>query len=82
MLTDVTMPEMSGPELVRRVHELMPSLPVAFMSGYAREDLLQQGQIGEEYPLVHKPFVAADLCAALDRLCPHAGASAAEAVAG
>ena len=64
------------------VHELTPSLPVAFMSGYAREDLLQQGQIGEEVPLVHKPFVAADLCAALDRLCPHAGASAAEAVAG
>jgi PAS domain S-box-containing protein len=81
MLTDVTMPEMSGPELVRRVHELMPSLPVAFMSGYAREDLLQQGQIGEEYPLVHKPFVAADLCAALERLCPHADASTAEAVA-
>jgi PAS domain S-box-containing protein len=81
MLTDVTMPEMSGPELVRRVHELMPSLPVAFMSGYAREDLLQQGQIGEEVPLVHKPFVAADLCAALERLCPRADASTAEAVA-
>lgn len=68
LLTDVTMPEISGPELARRLHAQFPSMPIAFVSGYAREELLTDGLIGEEFPLVHKPFVAADLRDVIERL--------------
>lgn len=75
VLTDVTMPEISGPELARRLRQRYPAMPVAFMSGYARDELLHQGQIGVEAPLIHKPFVATDLRAVLDRLCADAASS-------
>lgn len=35
LLSDVTMPGMSGPELNARLRELKPDLPVLFMTGYA-----------------------------------------------
>ncbi len=32
---DITMPVMSGPEMVRRILERRPDLPVVFMTGYS-----------------------------------------------
>ncbi len=34
VLSDITMPEMTGQEMARRLHEFAPNLPVLFMSGY------------------------------------------------
>ncbi len=34
VITDVTMPEMSGVEMFRRIRALSPSMPVMFMAGY------------------------------------------------
>jgi CheY-like chemotaxis protein len=33
MVTDHLMPEMNGPELVRRVREIVPNLPILVLSG-------------------------------------------------
>jgi CheY-like chemotaxis protein len=35
VLTDLTMPALSGDELARRVHQLRPSLPIVLASGYS-----------------------------------------------
>jgi PAS domain S-box-containing protein len=40
ILTDVVMPQMSGPELVRRLAAEQPGLPVLFMSGYTQDEVL------------------------------------------
>jgi CheY-like chemotaxis protein len=40
VLTDVVMPQMSGPELVRRLVSEQPGLPVLFMSGYTQDEVL------------------------------------------
>ncbi len=54
LLTDVTMPEMKGPELAQRLRSERPSTPVVFMSGY-NDELLSNG--GPESPLcLQKPF--------------------------
>ncbi len=54
LLTDVTMPEMKGPELAQRLRAERPQTPVVFMSGY-NDELLSDG--GPESPLcLQKPF--------------------------
>ena len=54
VLTDVTMPGMSGRDLVARLETERPGLPVVLMSGYAA-DLAQFGGDGG-HPFVQKPF--------------------------
>ena len=56
VLSDVMMPVMSGRVLAAALKERGRSMPVLFMSGYAREELLADGMLGNELPLVHKPF--------------------------
>ena len=61
LLTDVIMPEMSGPRLAELVHERAPGLPVLYMSGYSNGLLGTTRVLGEEFPLLEKPFTADDL---------------------
>jgi PAS domain S-box-containing protein len=54
LLTDVTMPEMKGPELAQRLRAERPQTRVVFMSGY-NDELLSDG--GPDSPLcLQKPF--------------------------
>jgi signal transduction histidine kinase len=59
LLSDVVMPHVTGPELVRRAHALRPSLPVVFFSGYA--DLESITGTVSLARLVRKPFRPVDL---------------------
>ena len=52
VLSDVMMPNMTGPEVVARVRRRFPSVSVLYMSGYA-EDVLTL-EAGAE--LIRKPF--------------------------
>jgi signal transduction histidine kinase/CheY-like chemotaxis protein len=63
LLTDVAMPEMSGPDLARQVLLLRPGLPIVFISGYADPDSIA----GEArlQRLVLKPFRPRELAAQL-----------------
>jgi CheY-like chemotaxis protein len=54
LLTDVVMPQMSGPQVARRLRELRPGLKVLYMSGYAKPSIevdLRQGEA-----MIQKPF--------------------------
>lgn len=54
LLTDVTMPEMKGPELAQRLRAERPATRVVFMSGYNDERLSDDGS---ETPVcLQKPF--------------------------
>ena len=61
LLTDVIMPEMSGPRLAEVLHERRPDLPVVFMSGYSNGLLGTTRVLDSGIPFVEKPFTAADL---------------------
>jgi CheY-like chemotaxis protein len=56
LLTDVVMPQMSGPELAAQIRAIVPQLPVLYMSGYSRGVLEPQGAVEEGVGLVQKPF--------------------------
>ncbi|HWG55322.1 MAG TPA: PAS domain-containing protein [Gaiellaceae bacterium] len=58
LITDVVMPEMTGPELVRALGEKAP--PVLFTSGYTGEDRLRHG-LEDGVAFLQKPFTRAVL---------------------
>ena len=61
LITDVVMPEMSGPELADRLAQLRPKMKVLFMSGYTDDAIVHQGVLDEGTPFIQKPFAPDDL---------------------
>jgi two-component system, cell cycle sensor histidine kinase and response regulator CckA len=55
MISDVMMPEMDGPSLVRKARETYPDLPILFISGYAEEQLRKSIDINH-VAFLAKPF--------------------------
>jgi two-component system, cell cycle sensor histidine kinase and response regulator CckA len=65
LLTDVVMPEMSGPELAVKLRARYPALPVLYMSGYT-DDVLSAHELEQEgTAFLRKPFSNAELIAAV-----------------
>jgi two-component system cell cycle sensor histidine kinase/response regulator CckA len=56
LLTDVVMPEMSGPELAEKLAKDWPSLNVLFMTGYVDESLLPGNGQRMAWALIQKPL--------------------------
>jgi signal transduction histidine kinase/ActR/RegA family two-component response regulator len=67
VVCDVAMPGMSGPEFVRRLHQVFPGTPVLFISGYPGEDLVDRG-LDRFAPFLQKPFTAEQLAREVRRL--------------
>jgi two-component system cell cycle sensor histidine kinase/response regulator CckA len=61
LLTDVIMPDTSGPELVRQAKESHPELRSLFMSGYSGDLVGRQGVLIEETSFLEKPFTRRSL---------------------
>ena len=59
-VSDVVMPAMDGPTMIRDVRKLRPNMPVLFMSGYAEEQLRDQIGIADVHCLP-KPFSVAQI---------------------
>ena len=55
LVTDVMMPGMLGPELADAVHEIVPGLPVLYMSGHT-EEVARAGLLDPSIPFLAKPF--------------------------
>ena len=56
LITDVVMPEMDGPELVRQALPLRPEMRTLFMSGYLDEALGDHGLPPANINFIQKPF--------------------------
>jgi CheY-like chemotaxis protein len=61
VLTDVVMPEMSGPEVAARLAVLRPEARVLYMSGYSGEVIGRRGLLSPGAALLEKPFTANEL---------------------
>jgi len=56
VLTDVTMPGMSGYDLAEHLRARAPDLPVVFMSGYAESPMGTRAFAGRKTGYIQKPF--------------------------
>lgn len=68
LITDVAMPDMSGPELVREFRIHYPNTPVLFISGYPKGESLDEHVDWYRSAFLGKPFTRADLLKALAEL--------------
>jgi two-component system cell cycle sensor histidine kinase/response regulator CckA len=61
VVSDVVMPLMSGPEMVRQLRNTRPEIKVLYMSGYAGEVVMRGGALEANTSFLEKPFAARDL---------------------
>ena len=63
LISDVVMPAMDGPTMVREARKARPKIPVLFMSGYAEEHLRNSIDI-DQVSFLPKPFSVQELAEA------------------
>jgi len=56
LLTDVVMPQMSGPEVAEKILTVRPEIKVLFMSGYPDHPVFDQGGVNRQTGFLPKPF--------------------------
>jgi CheY-like chemotaxis protein len=67
LLTDLIVPDMGTEELERRIHAVRPGLPILYMSGYPRGDILDRGLLRDDQPFLQQPFTRDDLASEVGR---------------
>jgi len=68
VVTDVVMPIVGGVDMVAKLRELEPQLPVVFVSGYTAED--QDLPLDRRTTFLTKPYTIAALCDAIASVVP------------
>jgi two-component system, cell cycle sensor histidine kinase and response regulator CckA len=71
LISDVVMPAMDGPTMVREARKTRPDMPVLFMSGYAEEQLRKSIDI-DDVAFLPKPFSVQELAEAARRVLAQA----------
>lgn len=61
VVSDVVMPEMTGPEMMREVRKLRPEIGFIFISGYAEDAFREEMMDDEQFHFLAKPFSLKDL---------------------
>jgi len=56
LLSDISLPGMSGVQLARQLRRTVPSLRILLMSGYARDEFSEGPNALDDLPFIPKPF--------------------------
>lgn len=70
VLTDILMPDMTGPEMAKEMRLKNPDVKLLFMSGYSEEQLYAVDFPGEQITFMRKPFTPADLARLVQKCLP------------
>jgi signal transduction histidine kinase/CheY-like chemotaxis protein len=82
VISDVVMPETSGPQVVDRLRQRRPGLAVLFISGTAGNLILRHGLRRGEFDLLEKPFSAETLARTVRELLDREPAAPPDPAAG
>ena len=69
VVSDVTMPRLSGDQLARALHEIQPDLPVILMTGFSNMVTSQHARTLGVAALLEKPIDIDDLLATIESVC-------------
>jgi DNA-binding NtrC family response regulator len=61
LLTDMVMPQTTGPELAEKLKVLQPTMKVLYMSGYTNHPILRREVLQDGMSFIQKPFTAGSL---------------------
>jgi signal transduction histidine kinase/CheY-like chemotaxis protein len=78
LLTDVMMPDMTGPEMAKLMRGMRPDLRIVFMSGYADGHIKSGDFPGERIPFIMKPFNPAEMSLIVKNSINHTSTAGAE----
>ncbi len=70
IVSDVVMPEMDGPTMLREMRKMKSDLNIIFMSGYAEEAFRKNLDVNEEFAFLPKPFSLKQLAAKVKEVMP------------
>ena len=65
VVSDVVMPEMDGPTLLKELRAINPNLKIIFVSGYAEEAFAKSLPQGQQFSFLPKPFTLKQLVGAV-----------------
>jgi two-component system cell cycle sensor histidine kinase/response regulator CckA len=65
VVSDVVMPELDGPSLLRELRKMRPDLKIIFISGYAEDAFRKNLPEGEKFHFLPKPFTLKQLAVAV-----------------
>jgi CheY-like chemotaxis protein len=68
VITDESMPGLSGSELIRKVRQIRPTIPILLVSGYLDTAVVQRAREAGADEVLKKPMSARQLASSLDRL--------------
>jgi signal transduction histidine kinase/ActR/RegA family two-component response regulator len=68
VLLDMSMPGMSGPEVLREIRKIAPDIPVAILSGYSGQEVALHFRGSKVCGFIQKPFKASSLVAAVNTI--------------
>ena len=61
VLTDETMPDLTGTELARQIRQLRPDISIILMSGYSSTQLSERAQAAGVIDVLRKPLIRRDI---------------------
>jgi PAS domain S-box-containing protein len=70
VLTDETMPDMTGTDLAHEIRRLRADIPIVLMSGYSGPQLTERARSAGVWDILRKPLVSRDIAEALARVIP------------
>ena len=73
VISDISMPDISGAELLENIHKFNPCMPVILMTAYSESDMTVDAVKKDAFDLLVKPFRAEYLINAVRKAVEHTG---------
>ena len=73
VISDISMPDISGAELLENIYKFNPSMPVILMTAYSESDMTVDAVKKDAFDLLVKPFRAEYLINAVRKAVEHTG---------